>query len=83
MNPMENLTSKKQESSPEKIARGENPYVQNLKLFHALDHFIRPDKLRGLRFLYGPQGSGKSTHIREYVSEHVSKGGHGVVLSGT
>ena len=65
------------------IARGQNPYVKNLKLSHALDQFIRPDKLGGLRFLYGPQGSGKSTHIREYVSEYVSKGGHGVVLSGT
>ena len=61
------------------IARGENPYVQNPKLSHALDQFIRPDKLGGLRFLYGPQGSGKSTHIREYVSQHVNKGGHGVV----
>ena len=61
------------------IARGQNPYVKNLKLSHALDQFIRPDKLGGLRFLYGPQGSGKSTHIREYVSQHVNKGGHGVV----
>lgn len=66
-----------------KISRGDNPYVKNKKLSHALDQFIRPDKLGGLRILYGPQGSGKSTHIREYVSKHISKGGHGVVLSGT
>ena len=64
------------------ITKSQNTYVQNIKLFHALDQFIRPDKLGGLRFLYGPQGSGKSTHIREYVFKHVSKGGYGIVLSG-
>jgi len=65
------------------IYRGGNPYVKNPQLSHSLKSFTDPSKLGGLRILYGPQGSGKSTHIREYISELISEGGHGIVLTGT
>lgn len=45
------------------IDRGGNPYVRNPQLSHVLKPFIDPAKLGGLRILYAPQGSGKSTHI--------------------
>ena len=65
-----------------KISKGENPYIFNYSLFKELDEFNSPGKLGGLWFIYSSPGSGKSTHIREYIDHVVSRNGHATVLSG-
>lgn len=62
------------------IDLGENPLIPNEFLTKKLNRMAFR-KMRGLDILYGPSGIGKSTYIREYLSEHIKNGGHGIVVN--
>jgi hypothetical protein len=61
------------------IDLGENPLISNDHLTKRM-HRTAARKMRGLDVLYGPQGVGKSTYIREFLRDYVKNGGHGVVV---
>lgn len=60
---------------------GGNPLIPNEMLDAQLLRALSPTKLRSLSIAFGPQGTGKTTYLRNFAAKHINGGGHAVVLT--
>ena len=55
--------------------------IENCAIDSVVDTSLSKNRYGGLKILYGPEGSGKSTYLRKYVKEYILHGGHAVVFN--